>query len=110
MPTAVAPAPTTTTNPAALKLRGGAIKSLSPEALQSLEKNGYAVVKGAIPRERADQYASEMYSWMESFGLGFDRNDIAGTSKPEMVPYGYPNGLRHNYGVAHEQFVWDIRT
>lgn len=30
-----------------------------------LARNGYAVIKGAIPRERADQYANKMYSWLE---------------------------------------------
>jgi hypothetical protein len=27
--------------------------------------DGYAVVKGAIPRERADGYAADMYQWLE---------------------------------------------
>lgn len=31
-----------------------------------LAKDGYAVIKGAIPRERADNYADKMYSWLES--------------------------------------------
>lgn len=30
-----------------------------------LARDGYAVIKGAIPRERADQYADKMYSWLE---------------------------------------------
>jgi hypothetical protein len=30
-----------------------------------LIRDGYAVVKGAIPRERADKYADAMYSWLE---------------------------------------------
>lgn len=30
-----------------------------------LIKNGYAVIKGAIPRERADKYADAMFSWLE---------------------------------------------
>lgn len=31
-----------------------------------LVRDGYAVIKGAIPRERADKYADAMYSWLES--------------------------------------------
>lgn len=27
--------------------------------------NGFAVVKGAVPRERALQYASDVYQWLE---------------------------------------------
>jgi hypothetical protein len=30
-----------------------------------LARDGYAVIKGAIPRERADEYADKMYSWLE---------------------------------------------
>ena len=30
-----------------------------------LIRDGYAIVKGAIPRERADKYADAMYSWLE---------------------------------------------
>jgi hypothetical protein len=30
-----------------------------------LARDGYAVVKGAIPRERADAYADKMYKWLE---------------------------------------------
>lgn len=31
----------------------------------NLARDGYAVIKGAIPRERADEYANKMYSWLE---------------------------------------------
>ena len=30
-----------------------------------LARDGYAVVKGAIPRDRADAYADSMYAWLE---------------------------------------------
>jgi hypothetical protein len=30
-----------------------------------LVRDGYAVVKGAIPRERALKYVEEMYDWLE---------------------------------------------
>lgn len=30
-----------------------------------LARDGYAVIKGAIPRERAEKYADAMYSWLE---------------------------------------------
>jgi hypothetical protein len=30
-----------------------------------LARDGYVVIKGAIPRERADNYANQMYSWLE---------------------------------------------
>jgi hypothetical protein len=30
-----------------------------------LIRDGYAVIKGAIPRERADKYADAMFTWLE---------------------------------------------
>jgi hypothetical protein len=30
-----------------------------------LARDGYAVIKGAIPRERADKYADQMFTWLE---------------------------------------------
>jgi hypothetical protein len=30
-----------------------------------LIRDGFAVIKGAIPRERADKYADAMYTWLE---------------------------------------------
>lgn len=31
-----------------------------------LTRDGFAIVKGAIPREKALKYADEMYSWLEN--------------------------------------------
>lgn len=31
-----------------------------------LLRDGYVVVKGAVPRERADKYADQMYDWLET--------------------------------------------
>lgn len=36
-----------------------------------LIRDGFAVVKGAIPRERADGYAAEMYSFLEDLYVVF---------------------------------------
>lgn len=30
-----------------------------------LLRDGFAVVKGAVPRERADDYADQMFQWLE---------------------------------------------
>jgi hypothetical protein len=30
-----------------------------------LARDGYVVIKAAIPQERADKYADQMYSWLE---------------------------------------------
>lgn len=31
-----------------------------------LSRDGFAIVKGAVPRERADKIADQMFSWLES--------------------------------------------
>jgi hypothetical protein len=32
---------------------------------KDIAENGYAVVRGAVPRERAEAYVNEMYQWLE---------------------------------------------
>ncbi|KIW88822.1 uncharacterized protein Z519_10306 [Cladophialophora bantiana CBS 173.52] len=73
-----------------------------------LNENGYVVIEGAIPRERADKYADEFLSYMENFGLGFDRNDPS-TVKRANLPVLNEKGMILSYGVTHEKWVWDIR-
>lgn len=41
-------------------------------------------------------------------GLGFNRNDPS-TVKRDMLPVINEKGMILNYGVTHEQWVWDIR-
>jgi hypothetical protein len=31
-----------------------------------LLRDGFAVIKGAVPRKKADQYADQMYTWLEN--------------------------------------------
>jgi len=50
------------TSPQALK--DGAEPSYG-DFRDDLIRDGYAVIKNAIPRERADKYADAMYSWLE---------------------------------------------
>lgn len=75
-----------------------------------LLRDGYAVVKGAVPRERAEKYAEEMYNYLETFkgGLGFKRFDPS-TYKEEFLPVINEKGMCSGYGVNHETFTWDIR-
>ncbi|EED13683.1 conserved hypothetical protein [Talaromyces stipitatus ATCC 10500] len=73
-----------------------------------LNRDGYAVIKGAIPRDRADKYADAFWSYIEDFGLGFKRDDPS-TVKRDMLPVINEKGMILNYGVTHEQWVWDIR-
>jgi hypothetical protein len=48
-----------------LFLRGAKEEQAFGDFRDDLLKNGFAVVKGAVPRERADQYAEEMFQWLE---------------------------------------------
>ncbi|KAJ5144558.1 hypothetical protein N7448_001950 [Penicillium atrosanguineum] len=74
-----------------------------------LTRDGFAIVKGAIPRERALKYADEMHSWLENFNLGYDRNDLSTVHK-DNLPLINEKGMCLHYGLPHEKFVWDIRS
>ncbi|WRT70627.1 uncharacterized protein IL334_007625 [Kwoniella shivajii] len=75
---------------------------------EDLHQQGWVVIKGVIPREKALSYADEAYQYLESFGLGFDAKDRT-TWIPENMPFFFKGGLFHRYGASHEQFVWDIK-
>lgn len=61
--TKTAPVTLKATNVGAMKLDGKDVTY--GDWRDDLARDGYAVVKGAIPRERADMYASQMYDWLE---------------------------------------------
>lgn len=73
-----------------------------------LFRDGVAVVKGAVPKERCDHYIEQMTQWLERFPLGFDRHDPK-TWTEEHLPAHMKGGMYHGYGVGHEKFVWDAR-
>ena len=50
-----------------------------------LAQNGYAIVKNAVPADRAAGYVESMTQWLEKFPLGFDRNDPS-TWTEEQLP------------------------
>ncbi|KAJ5621819.1 hypothetical protein N7528_005051 [Penicillium herquei] len=81
----------------------------APSWLNDLHTRGWAIVPETIPKEKALHYASEAYSWLESWGLGYQRSDPS-TRKEENLPFTHRNGIFNRYGVAHEQFVWDLRS
>lgn len=42
------------------------LKAVLPDGWQAdLERDGYCVVKGAVPQERADRYVDRLHSWLE---------------------------------------------
>ena len=48
-----------------LFLRGAKEEQSFGDFRDDLLRDGFAIVKGAVPRERADQYAEEMFQWLE---------------------------------------------
>ncbi|KAI5247553.1 hypothetical protein E4T43_02071 [Aureobasidium subglaciale] len=74
-----------------------------------LAKNGYAVVKGAVSKEKAEDYANRMHQYLEDFGLGYDRNDRS-TWNSKHLPEINNKGMCLDYAVTHEDFVWEIRS
>jgi hypothetical protein len=48
-----------------LFLRGAKEETLFGDFRDDLQRDGFAVVKGAVPRERADKYADQMFQWLE---------------------------------------------
>ncbi|KAI1852052.1 hypothetical protein JX266_002905 [Neoarthrinium moseri] len=75
-----------------------------------LVRDGYAVVKGAVPKERIEKYGDDMMTYLETFagGLGFKRDDPS-TVKESNLPIITEKGMILGYGVTHESFTWDIR-
>lgn len=43
--------------------------------LEDLETSGFAVVKNAVPKDRAARYVESMYGWLEKFPFGFRKDD-----------------------------------
>lgn len=54
-------------------------------------RDGYAVVP-ALDREKALQYADEIHSWLEGFGLGYKRDDPS-TIREECLPIITEKGM-----------------
>ncbi|KAF2488546.1 phytanoyl-CoA dioxygenase [Lophium mytilinum] len=73
-----------------------------------LQKNGFAVVKGAIPKERAIQYQEDAYAWLKSFSTELDLNN-PDTWIKQNLPVQSKINTFHSYCVAHEKFMWDAR-
>ncbi|RYP80003.1 hypothetical protein DL769_002672 [Monosporascus sp. CRB-8-3] len=89
---------------------GGETDILSSQALSKVHfgdwrdeffKNGYHVVKGAIPRERARAYREKALDWFGKFDFGFDINN-KNTWVQEHLPMMMKGGVILNYCAAHE--------
>jgi ectoine hydroxylase-related dioxygenase (phytanoyl-CoA dioxygenase family) len=80
----------------------------TPQWLQDLEKNGYAVVTNAIPRDRALSYQQRAFSWLRSFSSDLDLSNPS-TWIAQNLPAQSKINTFHSYAVAHECFMWEAR-
>lgn len=74
-----------------------------------LVRDGYAVIKGAVSKEKAAHYVDRYHDYLEGFGLGYDRNDPS-TVKEELLPVINEKGMLFHYSAIHEDFVWGMRA
>ncbi len=74
----------------------------------SSSPRGYAVIKCAIPRERALSYRQEALDWLLKFNLGLDYSDKS-TWHKDHLPVMMNGGMVLNYCAAHEKWVWEAR-
>lgn len=64
------------------------MSTTKPHWQQDLEKNGYAIVEGAVPLERALAYSESGTKWLETFhDLGFKRDDPSTWDAAHLVSY-----------------------
>ncbi|KAH3673221.1 hypothetical protein WICMUC_003839 [Wickerhamomyces mucosus] len=73
-----------------------------------LIRDGYTVVKGAIPKAKAEGYQQDIFKWLHSFGTEFDINDKS-TWKKENLPSPSKISSYSKFAVSHEDFFWNIR-
>ncbi|RDW95314.1 hypothetical protein BP5796_01077 [Coleophoma crateriformis] len=73
-----------------------------------LAEHGYAVIKDAIPMERALAYQQGAFAWLTSFDRGLDL-DNPETWTAEHLPVQSKINTFTAYSVSHEKFMWDAR-
>ncbi|KAH7160659.1 hypothetical protein EDB81DRAFT_879008 [Dactylonectria macrodidyma] len=81
----------------------------SPQWLRDLHKNGWALVKEAVPKKKALRYAEKGEDWLEGFNMGYKRGDTS-TWKSKNIPRHRYGGLFDHFSFAHAQFVWDCKS
>jgi hypothetical protein len=70
--------------------------SKQPAWLDDLRTKGYAVVPNLVPQERCDEYVNDALTWLEDFGLGFQRGDKE-TWCEDKLPVHHKGGLYNRY-------------
>jgi hypothetical protein len=73
-----------------------------------LAENGFAIIKGAIPLQRAVGYQEQAYEWIQSFSDDLDMENPE-TWVDENLPMTNSIKAYAYYCVSHEKFFWDAR-
>lgn len=76
--------------------------------LQHLEEHGWAVVPEVLSTEEVNNYTSQFWDWLESFGT-LKRDDQLTWKEPSNWPPGH-RGIIQHFGIGHAEFVWALRT
>ncbi|ETS77630.1 hypothetical protein PFICI_09692 [Pestalotiopsis fici W106-1] len=74
-----------------------------------LQEKGYAALKRAIPRERAEEYRQKAYDWLQSFSTKFDFNNRETWIEKNLPVMNHIIRAFGGYGLVHEKFTWDAR-
>ncbi|KAM0748166.1 hypothetical protein T439DRAFT_291802 [Meredithblackwellia eburnea MCA 4105] len=72
-----------------------------------LARDGFAIIKAAVPPERAEKYRQRAFDWLEKWDIGFKRNKPE-TWRPENLPVVAKGGMFH-HSIGQEAFLWDLR-
>jgi len=104
----MAPSRLATPPPSATSFAKTLSKSKYGDFRDDFFRDGFVVIKGAVPKDRASVYQNEALNWLESFNIGFDKNDRT-TWKKENLPQSWKGGMYLHFATAHEKYVWDAR-
>ncbi|KAJ5825293.1 hypothetical protein N7474_002431 [Penicillium riverlandense] len=74
-----------------------------------LRENGFAVIKGAIPRETGVGYQQRARQWLKSFENSELDYEDPETWVAKNLPVQSTINTFSAYAVAHEKFMWDAR-
>ncbi|GAA6032119.1 hypothetical protein JCM8097_007082 [Rhodosporidiobolus ruineniae] len=83
------------------------LKGTEGDWREDLHRDGYAIIRGAVPEDRALHYREKAYEWIEKFPLGFKRDDPS-THTQGHIPIVKKGGMFH-HSIGHEKFLWDLR-
>ncbi|KAH3680267.1 hypothetical protein WICMUC_000449 [Wickerhamomyces mucosus] len=88
----------------AAKISAGSYKDWRDDLL----REGYVVIKGAIPKTKAESYQKDIFNWLESFGTELNIQDKS-TWKKENLPAASKISSFTKFSLPHEKFFWNIR-